>query len=219
MTIHKQKSKENPVDCSATYFPSSFQREKQRDGTDPTPSVPASLSASGSMCNCWWYTHSLCPENKQGIDVISGPSQRLGHEELLFHIPVHRAGSWSCPGIPWVPRDPGLDYLGREAALASVGTHRQTAVWTWSLSCCFRLHRLSLWGLQSMWSWLSLSTAKPVAKTHSTGSSPVLVRCPAGRLITAFPFRHSHETKFILLHCSSLALVRLVCKVFRLQLN
>ena len=59
MTIHKQKSKENPVDCSATYFPSSFQREKQRDGTDPTPSVPASLSASGSMCNGAGGTRTL----------------------------------------------------------------------------------------------------------------------------------------------------------------
>ena len=59
MTIHKQKSKENPVDCSATSFPSSFQREKQRDGTDPTPSVPASLLASGSMCNGAGGTHTL----------------------------------------------------------------------------------------------------------------------------------------------------------------
>lgn len=166
------------------------------------------------------------------VHALSLPREQTGHWCHLWSFP--KAGAWRVavshtspsgrvlelsrhpvgPQRSWV-----LTTWGERLHLHLWEPIGRTAVWTWSLSCCFRLHRLCLWGLRSVWSWLSLSAAKPVAKTHSRGSSPVLVRCPAGRLITAFPFQHSHEPKFILLHCSLVALVKLVCKVFRLQLN
>ena len=126
MTIHKQKSKENPVDCSATYFPSSFQREKQRDGTDPTPSVPASLLASGSMCNGAGGTHTLSAQrtNRALMSFLVLPNG-WGMKSCCF---IHQSigqGPGAVQASCGSPETLGLDYLGREAALASVRTHRQ----------------------------------------------------------------------------------------------
>ena len=126
MTTHKQKSKENPVDCSATYFPSSFHREKQRDGTDPTPSIPASLLASGSVCNGAGGTHTLSAQrtNRALMSSLVLP-KGWGMKSCCFTYESIGQGPGAVRASRESPETLGLDSLGSEAALAPVRTHRQ----------------------------------------------------------------------------------------------
>lgn len=109
--------KQNPENCNATffYFPNLFQRGKQRDGIDPTPSLPASLLALLSIVTVG-VTQPLSLSGEQGIK--EAPALPRGTAwRLLLHTPVHRGStcSVSC-GSPGT-LDLRLTSLGQRLAL------------------------------------------------------------------------------------------------------
>lgn len=149
MTIHKQKSKAKPrvLQCNLFFFPPIHSKEQNKEMASVQLSLPASLSASFSMCNSRGCTGSLSPQRTgHSCGLLSFPGAVAWRVAVLHTSPLGGGGRLEWLQHPVGPQGLSLHSTSQGDRLALVSGEPAGKLDPKPAGLCFRLHRLSLWG-------------------------------------------------------------------------